>query len=172
MSEDASSIVDIGIQGTTVSDDTVPTDSGLGNFDAGGTAQFEVDIQGDSRREGSPATHDESDLSPMDVDDGSIEWGGTKFTVTRDTRYGTYKIPRSSTPDDSDAQDVDADPFAIFGGYEQYQFIHMLATSGLSKAKITEFLALKILVCENRSMIIITIRSQHDIRHICLKSIG
>jgi hypothetical protein len=92
--------------------------------------------------------HDESELSPMNVDDSSVEWGGTTFTVSRDMRYGTYKIPASGTADEAQNRgEVENDLFAIFGGYEQYQFIHLLATSGLSKAKITEFLTLEILVC-------------------------
>jgi len=49
--------------------------------------------------------------------------------------------------DDPDTIQLEAtDPFAIFGGYEQYQLINLLATSGISKAKISEFLGLDILV--------------------------
>jgi len=92
-----------------------------------------------------PITNREPELSPEFGDGGSVEWEGMRYTVSHDPRYGTYKRLANDGPDT--IQPEATNPFAIFGGYEQYQLINLLATSGISKAKISEFLGLDILVC-------------------------
>jgi len=72
---------------------------------------------------------------------------GTKYTVRCDARFGTYE-----TRTDDDGGDAvnsawdDSDPFAIFGGYAQYELFHLLATSTMSKAFISKYLELQIWV--------------------------
>ena len=80
-------------------------------------------------------------------DSESGEWEGTKYTVRRDARFGTYKTRTDNDDNNSmnSAQD-DSDPFAIFGGYAQYELFHLLATSTMSKAFISKYLELQIWV--------------------------
>ena len=51
-----------------------------------------------------------------------VEWEGTKYTVRRDARFGTYETRTDDDGGDAanSARD-DSDPFAIFGGYAQYE---------------------------------------------------
>lgn len=94
---------------------------------------------------GRPLTTDrEPELAPEFGDSGSVEWEGTRYTVSHDPKYGTHEISANDSPDTNQLEETD--PFAIFGGYGQYQLINLLATSGMSKAKISEFLGLDILV--------------------------
>ena len=80
-------------------------------------------------------------------DSESVEWEGTKYTVRRDAQFGTYETRTDDDGGDAvDSAQDDSDPFAIFGGYAQYELFHLLATSTMSKAFISKYLELQIWV--------------------------
>ena len=75
-----------------------------------------------------------------DSGSGSVAWEGSKYTVRRDTQFGTYETQSDS------GSSQGSDPFAIFGGYAQYELFHLLATSNMSKASLSKYLELEIWV--------------------------
>ena len=77
-----------------------------------------------------------------DSGSGSVAWEGSKYTVS-DTQFGTYETQSDSG---SSQGSDESDPFAIFGGYAQYELFHLLATSNMSKASLSKYLELEIWV--------------------------